>query len=179
MKTVRLLAVMVFVASLTAAGCATTDSSVPAATGIGAAGGALLGYGLTGSALGAAAGAGAGALAGAVTGVIIDENRSSSSQSAPQSYQSPPQAYAVDPTRGEFINATGWRVEVYVDNGGPLYLSSGQSYTMSLDIGDHQVAAKAYVSTQYGERLAGTYNRYVHVDSRGSGWSLRFDERMF
>ncbi len=175
MKAIRVLAVMGLVASLAAAGCATTDSTVPAATGIGAAGGALLGYGLTGSGLGAAAGAGAGALAGAVTGVVIDENRRASAQPA----SPPPQAYAIDPTRGEFINSTGWRLEVYVDNGGPLVLSSGQSYVMSLDIGDHQVVAKAYVSTQYGERLAGTYTRNVRVDPRGSGWGLRFDERMF
>jgi hypothetical protein len=165
MQTTKILTLMVLAVWLAAAGCATTDSTVPAATGIGAAGGALLGYGLTGSGLGAAAGAGAGALAGAVTGVVIDESRRASAQPAPQSYQAPPpgpQAYAVDPTRGEFINATGWRLEVYVDNAGnPLHLTSGQSYPISLDIGDHQVVAKAYVSTQYGERLVGTYSRSV------------------
>ena len=178
MRAIKALGLVVLSASLGLAGCA-TDSSVPAATGIGAAGGALLGYGLTGSGLGAAAGAGAGALAGAVTGTVIDSSRRSSP--SPQAYQAPPpQAYAPDPTRGEFINDTSWRVEVFLDNSGqPLQMAPGQRFPMNLDLGGHQVLAKAYVSTQYGERSVGSLSRDVYVDPRGSGWSLRFDERMF
>jgi uncharacterized membrane protein len=71
----KILALMVLVAFLMTAGCATYDSAVPASTGIAAGAGALLGYGLTGEATGAAAGAGAGALAGALTGVVLDETR--------------------------------------------------------------------------------------------------------
>jgi hypothetical protein len=176
----------VLVAPLALAGCATTDSSVPAGVGIGAAGGALLGYGLTGSATGAAAGAGAGALAGAVTGVVIDESRRSSApppqsyQSPPPQYQSAPQAYAPDPTRGEFLNSTNWRLEVFVDGDRqPIHLNPRESYPISLDLGTHEIVATAFVRTQHGERPVGTYRQNVHVDARGSGWSLRFNERMF
>ncbi len=192
MEARRTLALMVLVIPLVVAGCATTyDSAVPAGTGIGAAGGALIGYGLTGSGLGAAAGAGAGALAGALTGVAIDESRRTSAPPPPgtgyppptpqyQPYQPAPQAYAPDPTRGEFFNATAWRIEVHVDDGyGPVYLKPRDSYPVSLDIGVHHITAKAFVDTQFGERLVGTCKRSVNIDPRGSGWSFRFDPSMF
>ncbi len=182
----RKLFYWVLVAPLVLAGCATTDSSVPAGTGIGAAGGALIGYGVTGSATGAALGAGAGALAGALTGVAIDESRRASApppqpyQSPPPQYQSAPQAYAPDPTRGEFVNMTNWRLEIYVDGDSrPIHMNPRDNYPISLDLGTHEIVATAFVRTQYGERPVGSYRQNVYVDARGSGWSIRFDERMF
>ncbi len=166
-------------------GCATYDSSVPASTGIGAAGGALIGYGLTGTAAGAAAGAGAGALAGALTGVAIDESRRASA-AAPTPYPPaatpPPPRYAatVDPTRGELLNHTGWRLKVYVDESTePIWIEPGSRIPLDLDVGSHDIMATAYVETKFGERVVGSYRRQIEVDPRGSGWSLRLEERMF
>jgi len=181
---------LLLVGSFSLAGCATYDSAVPAGTGIGAAGGALIGYGLTGSGTGAAVGAGAGALAGALTGVAIDESRRSAAPpppatyqaSPPQRYSSPPQAYAPqpDPTRGEFLNNTAWRIQVFVDDGiEPVWVNARESFPIDLDIGIHEIVANAYVETRFGDRLVGSYRRQVNVDPRGSGWSLRFEERMF
>jgi hypothetical protein len=190
MKTPKtLMAVLLAVLALTW-GCATYDSAVPASTGIGAAGGALLGYGLTGSATGAAAGAGAGALAGALTGVAIDESRRAqgvaqpayppvASRPSPPPYPSryPP---TVDPTRGELINQTGWRLQVYVDESTePIWLWPGGTTPLDLDVGSHDILVTAYVDTRFGERTVGSYRRQIEVDPRGSGWSLRFEERMF
>lgn len=185
-----LIGLIVLGAFVLAGGCATNDSTVPASTGVGAGAGALLGYGLTGSGYGAAAGAGAGALAGALTGVVIDESRRKREEQAraeayqepPPQYQPAPQAYATstDPTEGQFLNDTRWRLEVYLDNAGePVRLGSRQSYPIALDIGEHLVVAKAFVSTQFGERLVGTYDHTIYIDPKGSGWSLRFDESMF
>lgn len=190
MRAIRISSLLFLAAILATAGCATYDSSVPASTGIGAAAGALLGYGLTGDPVGAAAGAGAGALAGALTGVAVDESRRQSTmQPPPQAYQEPPhqyqpgpQAYAAqpDPTKGEFINNTRWRLEVYVDDAeDPLFLAARQSYPVDLDIGNHRIVARAYVATQFGERLVGAYDHTVYIDPKSSGWGLRFDESMF
>jgi len=187
-KVRKIFILVLLVTSLATAGCVTYDSAVPASTGIGAGAGALLGYGLTGDGLGAAAGAGAGALAGALTGVAIDESRIHRAAPPLHSYQAPsqyppaPLAYPSrpDPTMGEFFNDTAWRLEVFVDNSpSPLFLGSREIAPVNLDIGNHQVNAVAYVSTQFGERLVGTYNRSIFVDPRTSGWGLRFEEAMF
>jgi hypothetical protein len=169
--------------------CATYDSAVPASAALGAGAGALLGYGLTGSGLGAAAGAGAGALAGAITGVSLDESRRPVEQVPQPIYegayyepQNAPQAYDTfpDPTVGEFFNNTRWRLEIFVDGAAdPMFLTARQSRPVSLDVGHHQVAAKAYVHTQFGERFVGGYDNRIYVDPRGAGWSMRFDEAMF
>lgn len=171
-------------------GCATYDSTVPASTGIGAAGGALLGYGLTGSAAGAAAGAGAGALAGALTGVAIDESRRAHAAaqppyppaSGPAGHAPYPPRYAatVDPTRGELLNHTGWRLKVYVDESTePIWIEPGAGIPLDLDVGTHDIMVTAYVETKFGERVVGSHRRQIEVDPRGSGWSLRLEERMF
>lgn len=181
---------LLVVALLAVSGCATYDSAVPASTGIGAASGALLGYGLTGTGAGAAAGAGAGALAGALTGVAIDESHRAQTASPPPPYPgagyrapapSPPVYVAtVDPTRGEFVNHTGWRLQVYIDESvEPIWVEPRGNRPVELDVGTHEIVATAYVDTRFGERTVGTHRRQIHVDPRGSGWSLRFEERMF
>jgi hypothetical protein len=186
----RTLALGALVGLMALAGCATQNSSIPASTGIGAGAGALLGYGLTGKGTGAAAGAGAGALAGALTGLYLDESRArreaAQSQQAyhapPPRYQHASQTYATqpDPTFGQLINDTRWRLEIFVDDSiRPLYLGVMQSQPLSLDIGPHRVVAKAFVQTQFGERLVGTSDRTLYVDPRGAGWSVRFDEAVF
>jgi len=186
MRSWRSLALIFLAAGLAASGCTTYDSAVPASTAVGAGAGALLGYGLTGKGTGAAAGAGAGALAGALTGVAIDESRRQAPPPPPppQSYPPPPPpqpyAYQPDPTRGEFINNTAWRLEIFVDDDRyPVRLGAREKVRMDLDIGSHTVVARAYVETQFGERVVGTVRREINIDPRSSGWSLRFDPSMF
>jgi hypothetical protein len=187
----RAVILVILITSVALSGCATYDSAVPASTGVGAAGGALIGYGLTGTGYGAAAGAGAGALAGALTGVAIDESRRTSApppppapyySSPPPQYPSAPQAYAPqpDPTQGEFLNNTGWRLEIFVDGGDePISVNPRERYGLDLDVGAHHIEAYGYVGTRFGERAVGTYQRQINVDPRGTGWSMRFEERMF
>ncbi len=182
MRVLRSLLIAILALSAGLYGCATYDSAVPASTGIGAASGALIGYGLTGSGAGAAAGAGAGALAGALTGLAIDESRRAQGP-PPVAYgppPPPPPRATVDPTRGELVNHTGWRIEVYVDDWRePIWVNPRGRVPLDLDIGSHEIVATAYVDTRFGERVVGTYRRTVEIDPRGSGWSLRFEERMF
>jgi hypothetical protein len=85
-----------------------------------------------------------------------------------------------DPTQGQLINNTRWRLEVFVDDDPePIRLTSQQHYPLGLDVGEHRVRAKAFVQTQFGERLVGTFSRNLYIDPKGSGWTLRFDEGMF
>ena len=193
MRVTRISLIVIAIPLLFAAGCTTYDSAVPGGTAIGAGAGALIGYGLTGSGLGAAAGAGAGALAGALTGVAIDESNrrrmappppppSPRYEQPPPRYERAPQTYSPppDPTRGALVNETRWRLEIFLDDAREaITLRAGQGYPLYLDIGGHRIAAMAYVSTQFGERLVGTYRHSIYIDPKGSGWSLRFNQNMF
>lgn len=94
------------------------------------------------------------------------------------------QGPARDPTRGELVNDTPWTVQVYVDAAGtpdpsPLVLRPREVRPLSLDVGPHRILALAYVETQFGTRLAGKFDRTVHLDPRGTGWFLRFTELDF
>jgi hypothetical protein len=92
----------------------------------------------------------------------------------------------VDPTSGQLLNSTRWRLEVFFDTdpqagpGGTAILLNPQgSRQYSLDLGPHRVMARALVDTQFGTRTVGHYDRTIQVDPRGSGWTLRFTEADF
>jgi hypothetical protein len=88
-----------------------------------------------------------------------------------------------DPTRGVFTNSTPWEVHVFIDtppgSPGPLVLGRGQSAPAALDIGRHRIVAQAFVDTQFGRRLVGTFDQILAVDPRAPGWTIRFFEANF
>lgn len=181
---------------------------------LGAGTGALIGSATGKTGTGAAIGAGVGLLTGAIVGGAIEANRGEPPYAAavpaqPQptamgqpthqagypspyqtSYPSPYQTANVpstpDPTIGQFVNGTRWRIEVFVD-GNPEALESSSAILLNpqearqhnLDLGPHRVIARAYADTQFGTRMVGKYDRTIQVDPRGTGWTLRFGEGDF
>lgn len=99
----------------------------------------------------------------------------------------PPPTYppgpSPDPTRGVISNNTPWEVHVFINtppgSPGPLMLRSGDSAPVSLDVGRHRIVAQAFVDTQYGRRLVGTFDQTLAVDPRAPGWTIRFFEANF
>ena len=87
-------------------------------------------------------------------------------------------AVAPDPTRGVITNGTLWEIHVFIDQlpGGqsPLVLRPSTSAPVVLDIGQHRVVAQAFVDTQLGRRLVGTFDRTLTVDPRAPGWTIHF-----
>jgi len=83
-----------------------------------------------------------------------------------------------DPTMGVITNGTQWEIQVYIDNPpgspSPLVLTPGMQAPVVLDIGQHRVVAQAYVDTQLGRRLVGTFDRTLTVDPRAPGWTIHF-----
>ncbi len=83
-----------------------------------------------------------------------------------------------DPTMGVITNGTQWEIQVFIDNPpgspGPLVLGPGQQAPVVLDIGQHRVVAQAFVDTQLGRRLVGTFDRTLTVDPRAPGWTIHF-----
>ena len=57
---------------------------------------------------------------------------------------------------------------------GPLVPGPGTQVPVLLDIGPHRVIAQAYVDTQLGRRLVGTFDRTLTVDPRAPGWTIHF-----
>ena len=200
----RLTVVIATVALLSA--CAqrpltTQEKGAVTGAALGAGTGAIIG-GATGSAgAGAAIGAGLGLLTGALIGGAIENERGEAAPmpparpvaSTPPPPPTPPQAGyptatgpTIDPTSGQFLNSTRWRLEVFVDtdpqvtpSGTTILLNPQESRQYSLDLGPHRVAARALVDTQFGTRTVGRYDRTIQVDPRGSGWTLRFTEADF
>ncbi len=170
---------------------------------LGAGTGALIGNASGGSAgTGAAIGAGLGLLTGALIGGAIENQRGETPYPPPAGgspqpgaarppVQQPggvtsPTTVPVDPTGGQFVNGTRWRVEVFVDadpialqSATPIVLSPQESRQYNLDLGPHRVIAHAMVDTQFGTRTVGRYDRTIQVDPRGSGWTLQFTETSF
>ena len=172
---------------------------------LGAGTGALIGSATGKAGTGAAIGAGVGLLTGAIVGGAIEANRGETPYTGavppqpqptaagqpshqagyPSPYQAGPSPSA-DPTVGQFMNGTRWRVEVFVD-GNPEALESSSAILLNpqearqhnLDLGPHRVIARAYVETQFGTRMVGKYDRTIQVDPRGNGWTLRFGENDF
>jgi hypothetical protein len=83
-----------------------------------------------------------------------------------------------DPTMGVITNGTQWEIQVYIDNPpgspSPLVLTPGMQAPVVLDVGQHRVVAQAYVDTQLGRRLVGTFDRTLTVDPRAPGWTIHF-----
>ncbi|MFQ5848411.1 MAG: glycine zipper domain-containing protein [Candidatus Methylomirabilales bacterium] len=170
---------------------------------LGAGTGALIGGATGGNAgTGAAIGAGLGLLTGAVVGGAIENQRGETAYpppgavspqptvapppGQPRAATPPPSGATVDPTKGQFVNGTRWRVEVFVDaepqglqSASPIMLHPQEAQPYNLDLGPHRVIARAVVDTQFGTRAVGRYDRSIRVDPRGSGWTLRFTEADF
>ncbi|MEE9523017.1 MAG: glycine zipper domain-containing protein [candidate division NC10 bacterium] len=167
---------------------------------LGAGTGALIGKASGSSGTGAAIGAGLGMLTGALIGEAIENRRGEIGTPSPGSPQpgaasqpghwqngvTTPTSATVDPTGGQLVNGTRWRVEVFVDADpqglqatSPIVLHPQESRQHNLDLGPHRVIATASVDTQFGTRTIGRYDRTIQVDPRGSGWTLRFTEASF
>jgi hypothetical protein len=85
---------------------------------------------------------------------------------------------APDPTRGLITNGTLWEIHVFIDrppgSPDPLVLPPGANAPVVLDIGQHRVVAQAFVDTQLGRRLVGTFDQTLKVDPRAPGWTIHF-----
>lgn len=186
------LSVIALVAMLSA--CAqrplsTREQGALAGAGLGAGAGALIGSASGNAGTGAAIGAGLGLLSGALIGGAIENQRGEVATPQPGQGQvnfSSPTTVTVDPTRGQFVNGTQWRLEVFIDadpqavqNGGGIALNPQETRQHSMDLGAHRVIARAHVDTQFGTRTVGRYDRTIQVDPRASGWTLRFSEADF
>ncbi len=83
-----------------------------------------------------------------------------------------------DPTRGVITNGTPWEIHVFIDippgAPGPLVLRRGDSAPVILDVGQHRIVAQAFVDTQLGRRLVGTFDQILSVDPRAPGWTIHF-----
>ena len=189
--------------SMVALGCTTTQQGA----GVGAAAGALIGQAAGRDTKSTIIGATAGGLTGALVGDALQQQqiareraeqeaaqaRSQLETQRPQESQPvrtattyPAGQYRGDPTVGEFANNTRWDICVYVDappndvrKAPQLSLSPNETAPANLDIGEHRVSAIAYVKTQYGERMVGSYEKVLNIDARGQGWKVAFDEGSF
>jgi hypothetical protein len=78
-----------------------------------------------------------------------------------------PPAAPPDPTRGVITNGTLWEIHVFVDqppeSPNPLVLRPGADVSVVLDIGQHRIIAQAFVDTQLGRRLVGTFDRTLTI----------------
>ncbi len=200
---ISLIAVVALLSACAHRPLSTREQGALTGAGLGAATGAIIGGATGGSAgTGAAIGAGLGLLTGAIVGGAI-ENQGGETANPPavagapqagtatQPFQSQarvatPTTVTVDPTRGQFVNGTRWRLEVFVDadstavqSARGITLNPQETRQHNLDLGSHRVIARAYVDTQLGTRTVGRYDRTIQVDPRGSGWSLRFNEADF
>jgi hypothetical protein len=189
-------------------GCAemsATEKGAAIGAGTGALAGAIIGNQVRGNrpqhaAMGAIIGGLAGAAGGALIGREVERRQQAAAPAPPApvvgtpSAAPPPQTavvtvpgqYGGDPTRGDFVNQTRWRVNVYVDAdptrtaGPPTFaLGPGERRAVDLDVGPHRVVAQAFVDTQFGPRLVGRLDRQIEVDPRRPGWSLAFGDADF
>jgi len=187
-------------ALLMLAGCA---SEAPAKGAIiGGAGGAIVGAATSGRHVGRnmALGAVIGGLIGALAGEVVAQREAAAAASPPPpavAAPAPPPpggqwsvvtappppplggpATPPDPTRGVITNGTLWEIHVFIDappgTPSPLVLRPSSSAPVVLDIGQHRVVAQAFVDTQLGRRLVGTFDRTLTVDPRAPGWTIHF-----
>lgn len=183
----------------------TREQGALTGAGLGAATGAIIGGATGGNAgTGAAIGAGLGLLTGALVGGAIENQRgetayppAASSAGSPQPTVATPRSHpqasvatataaTADPTVGQFVNGTRWRLRVFVDansnvveTASAITLNPQESRQHNLDLGPHRIIAQAFVDTQFGTRAVGRSEQTIEVDSRGSGWTLRFHESDF
>ncbi len=202
MKKLGALLTGLLLASACAGGPATTrEKGALTGAAIGAGTGAIIGSQTGKAGTGALIGGAIGGVTGAIVGGAIQEQEQQRVQGAPvppppqpgaagypqqQAGVSVPGQYQGDPTRGELVNESRWRVAVYIDTDpGPrdstptLWLGPTEAQPANLDIGEHRIVARAYVDTQFGRRLVGRYDKTIAVDPRSTGWSLRFGDGDF
>jgi hypothetical protein len=183
-------------------GCAGREGTAAGAA-LGAGAGGAIG-GAIGEGPGVALGAVIGGLLGAIVGSEADRAQAATVRpaSAPPGAPPPPPPpgqWAVvspppplppgtpvpppDPTRGVITNSTPWEVHVFIDappgSPGPLVLQPSGSAPVNLDIGKHRIVAQAFVNTQFGWRMVGTFDQILSVDPRAPGWTIRFFEANF
>jgi hypothetical protein len=185
------------------AGCAEQTAK---GTVVGAGSGALIGA-VAGKGEGAILGAVIGGLLGALVGEGV-AHRQTAAASTPPPAPPPPAATAPppappqwtvvsapppgppgqpgpppDPTRGVLTNGTPWEIHVFIDAPpgapDPLVLRRGDSAPAILDIGQHRIVAQAFVDTQLGRRLVGTFDQILAVDPRAPGWTIHFFPTQF
>jgi hypothetical protein len=189
------------VLALLLAGCAEHEGATKGAL-FGAAGGAVVGAVTSGPHVGrnAALGAVIGGLIGALTGEVIQQRTAAATPvGTPAPAPLPPSGqWAVvttppppppvgpplaagqppDPTMGVITNGTQWEIQIFIDNPpgspSPLVLAPGTQAPVVLDIGQHRIVAQAFVDTQLGRRLVGTFDRTLTVDARAPGWTIHF-----
>ena len=199
---ISLIAALALISACAQRPLSTREQGAVTGAALGAGTGALIGSATGNAGTGAAIGAGLGLLTGAIVGGAIQNQRGEraypppaarSPQAAavtqpvqPQATVATPTTATVDPTRGQFVNGTRWRLAVFVDangtavqNGGGITLNPQETRQYNLDLGSHRVVARAFVDTQLGTRTVGRYDRTIQVDPRGSGWNLRFNEADF
>jgi hypothetical protein len=195
MKRFVLVACTGFLLSACAGGAMTTrEKGALGGAALGAGTGAIIGSATGKAGTGALIGAGIGALGGAAVGDAIQGTERRPEPLPPSPAAPPPggvlapspapsQVAVADPTRGQLVNATRWRLSVYVNvppeqQHGPatFTLNPQESVPANLDIGQHRITAAAFVDTQFGPRQVGRYDRTIQIDPRGSGWSLRLAE---
>jgi hypothetical protein len=210
-----MLAVAVGAAGLSGcAGMSGTQKGATIGAGTGAVAGAIIGnqvkgnrpgHAATGAIIGALGGAAVGALAGEQydkktaqdVGALQDVPPPSPATTYPLAgaYPPPPPSqasvtlpgqYNGDPTRGQIVNTTPYRVQLYLDTdparhpgAGSYSLGPSESLPVNLDVGNHRVVAVATRETQFGPRTVGQVDRQLRVDVRGSGWELRLTEGDF
>jgi hypothetical protein len=183
-----------------------TQKGAAIGAGTGAIAGAIIGNQVPGNrpghaATGAIIGALGGAAVGALAGDQYDKRQAQSSGQLqpvppPPGYGTPPPSqtsvtvpgqYAGDPTQGRIVNATPYRVQVYID-GDPARNPGSVAYTLNpsealpvnLDVGTHRIVATASRDTQFGPRSVGRADIQHRVDVRGSGgWEVRLTESQF
>lgn len=85
-----------------------------------------------------------------------------------------------------FVNATGWTVRVYinpdpnnVEATTPVVIPPNQVVPSNLDIGSHRIIARAYVNTQFGERLVGKFTKEIEIFEHRPGWFLKVQDDDF
>lgn len=194
-------AVAVGLLALLLAGCTAANDGALKGGVAGAAAGGLIGAGISHSGGGVGLGALIGGLVGALAGEVIQQHqRQAAAATPPPPPPPPPGQWSVvtaptppppvgpppsgnpghppDPTMGVITNGTQWEIQVSIDlppgSPSPLVLAPGMQAPVVLDIGQHRIIAQAFVDTQLGRRLVGTFDRTLTVDPRAPGWTIHF-----
>ncbi len=85
-----------------------------------------------------------------------------------------------------FVNPTRWIVRVYINpdpknvkSTTPVVLPPNRVVPSYLDVGNHRIIARAYVNTQFGERLVGEFTEKIEIFEHRPGWFLKFQDYDF
>ncbi|MBI3090811.1 MAG: hypothetical protein HYY96_09100 [Candidatus Tectomicrobia bacterium] len=205
MNAVRVTFVAVLGVVVLLSGCTSTQTGTGVGAGIGSVVGGLAGQAIGRNTASTLIGAGAGALGGAIVGGAVGQGKDQAAteerlqRAESQAYRSQAQpqgspqggsitsasSYQGDPTGGQLVNGTNWVIHVYIDRepagGTPptATMNPGDVRPLNLDVGQHRIAAAAYVQTQFGQRQVGRYDQILNVDPRGGGFKVQFSTASF